>query len=235
MGGEVSGRVMGSRGAVQQGAAVVDAGHHALGHAPEAYQHTGSDVEELKQVGGDGVMVGHADWFVMSEAILLDERDREVLRRACHREAMALEGEMLQGDDYPAQRIVIAVKSRQQAVDVAMRCFQASAGKIHFRVLEARAMYAAFDFEQTLRHVWLALPTIEQELEILKQQHAGDHGLVRQLDDLRRTVRPMIDEIERILTDAERIEDEKVDRAKAVIRSHAARVSSAAGGAKAGA
>ncbi len=95
------------------GLMVDELGYHGTGFVT----HTGSDLEEL---GHAGVIVGQADWRVISEAIHLDQREREVLRRKCASEAADFDdAEMLQGDDYPAQRIVIFAKHRNVAVDVA--------------------------------------------------------------------------------------------------------------------
>lgn len=204
---------------------VSEEGYHAMGACvgTQFVEHTGSDVEELDRVGGDGVIVGQADWFVMSEAIKLDERDREVLRRRCHREAMGLDGEMLQGDDFPTQRIVIAAGGKSQAVDISMRCFQAGGGKIRFRALEAKSMYAAYEFERTLRQLVLSLPGIEQEAKrqargLIEAGHAPGEHQVRQCEDLARSVRAIVDDVVRVLKDAERMEDEKVDRASTIIK-----------------
>ena len=177
-------------------------------------------------VAQEAVFSGPAEFFVMSEEIRLPADECAGLIKKCHDEAAEelctfLDDGSEDGALSTSRRVVIAVGNRPTAVRLSMRCHQASGGQIRFRVLEAATMYASFDYQHALQQLFLNLPMVERVLHRVRDVLAGGmaySGPSLELHEAARTLRPMIDEIERVLTEATKIEDEKRSKAVETIR-----------------
>ena len=188
---------------------------------------TGLDRKEIGMgVAQEAVFSGPAEFFVMSEEIRLPADECAGLIKKCHDEAAEescafVDDGSEDGALSTSRRVVIAVGNRPTAVRLSMRCHQASGGQIRFRVLEAATMYASFDYQHALQQLFLNLPMVERVLHRVRDVMAGGmaySGPSLELHEAARTLRPMIDEIERVLTEATKIEDEKRSKAVETIR-----------------